>query len=106
VNETSADIVRHNYLESVTYEYNSIIEIAYACDFLVNEAVFPIAGFEVVTAVVTKSSIIWDIRQHSQLKVDRRFGGTFRFHLPSRKQETSSALKMVATYSSETSIDF
>jgi hypothetical protein len=32
-------------------------------------------GFEVLTAVVMKSSTFWDIMSCSQLKVNRRFGG-------------------------------
>jgi hypothetical protein len=35
-------------------------------------------GFEVLTAVVMKSSIVWDVTQFSPLKVNRRFGGTYR----------------------------
>jgi hypothetical protein len=38
-------------------------------------------GFEVLTAVVMKSIIFWDITQCSPLKVNRRFGGTYRLHL-------------------------
>jgi hypothetical protein len=41
------------------------------------------AGFEVLTAVVMKSTIFWDITPYSPLKINRRFGGTssliFRF---------------------------
>jgi hypothetical protein len=33
-------------------------------------------GFEVLTALVTKSAIFWDITPRSPLKVNRRFGGT------------------------------
>jgi hypothetical protein len=33
-------------------------------------------GFEFLAAVVTKSSIVWDITACSQLKVNRRFGRT------------------------------
>jgi hypothetical protein len=33
------------------------------------------AGFEVLTAVVMKSSILWDITPCSPLRVNRRFGG-------------------------------
>jgi hypothetical protein len=40
-----------------------------------------LAGFEVLTAVVTKSTIFWDITPCSPLKVNRRFGGTYRLHL-------------------------
>jgi hypothetical protein len=38
-------------------------------------------GFEVLTAVVMKSSIFWDITPCSLLKVNRSFGGTYRLHL-------------------------
>jgi hypothetical protein len=34
-------------------------------------------GFEVLTAVVTKCSIFWDITPRSRLKVNLRFGGTW-----------------------------
>jgi hypothetical protein len=37
--------------------------------------------YEVLTAVVVKSSIFWDLTSCSPLKVNRRFGGTFRLHL-------------------------
>jgi hypothetical protein len=37
--------------------------------------------FEVLTAVVMKSAIFWDIMPCNPLKVNRRFGGTYRFHL-------------------------
>jgi hypothetical protein len=33
-------------------------------------------GFEVLTAVVTKNSAVWDITPCSPLKVNRRFGRT------------------------------
>jgi hypothetical protein len=36
--------------------------------------------FEILTAVVMKSSIFWDIRPCSPLKIKRRFGGTCRIH--------------------------
>jgi hypothetical protein len=38
-------------------------------------------GLEVLTAVVMKSTIFWDITPRSLLKVNRRFGGTYRLHL-------------------------
>jgi hypothetical protein len=38
-------------------------------------------GFEVLTAVVIKSTIFWDITPCSQLKVNRRLGGKYRLHL-------------------------
>jgi hypothetical protein len=34
------------------------------------------AGFEVLTVVIMKSSIFWDITPYSPLKIDQRFGGT------------------------------
>jgi hypothetical protein len=40
-------------------------------------------GFEVLTAVVMKSSIFWDIRPWSPLKINRRFGGTCRLRVES-----------------------
>jgi hypothetical protein len=36
-------------------------------------------GFEVLTSVVMRSSIFWDITPCGPLKVNRRFGGTPRF---------------------------
>jgi hypothetical protein len=38
-------------------------------------------GFEVLTAVVMKSTIFWDITPCSPLKVTCCFGGTYRLHL-------------------------
>jgi hypothetical protein len=35
-----------------------------------------VVGFDVLTAMVMKSTIFWDIRPCSPLKVKRRFGGT------------------------------
>jgi hypothetical protein len=37
--------------------------------------------FEVLTAVIMKSTIFWDIMPYSPLSVNRRFGGTYRLHL-------------------------
>jgi hypothetical protein len=84
-------------------------------------------GFEVLTAVVVKSTALWDIKQCSPVSVNRRFGGTYRLHLQGRKISESkrkacflacnllprwflaefifSILKMEAIYSSETSVD-
>jgi hypothetical protein len=44
-----------------------------------------LAGFEVLTAVVMKSIIFWDITLCSPLSVDWRFGGTYRLHHQGRK---------------------
>jgi hypothetical protein len=35
-----------------------------------------VVGFEVLTAVVVKSSVFWDITLCSPLQVNQRFGGT------------------------------
>jgi hypothetical protein len=43
-----------------------------------------LVGFEVLTGVVMKSAIFWDITPCSPLKVDQRFGGTYRLHLRGR----------------------
>jgi hypothetical protein len=42
-------------------------------------------GFEILTAVVMKSTIFWDVTPCSPLSVNRRFGGTYRLHLLGRK---------------------
>jgi hypothetical protein len=42
-------------------------------------------GFEVLTAVVMKYSILWDIILCSSLKVSLHFGGTCRLHLQVQK---------------------
>jgi hypothetical protein len=42
------------------------------------------SGFELLTAVVMKSTIFWDITPCSPLSVNRRFGGTYRIHLQGR----------------------
>jgi hypothetical protein len=74
---------------------------------------------------MTKSTIVRDITPCSPLKVNRRFGGTYRLHLQGRKLSQprnqlclphdftlfscsfySSALKMEAMCSSETSVGF
>jgi hypothetical protein len=39
------------------------------------------AGFEVLTAVVRKSTVFWHITPCSPLKVNRRLGGIYRLHL-------------------------
>jgi hypothetical protein len=44
-----------------------------------------IVGIEILTAVVMKSTIFWDITPCSPLEVNRRFGGTYRFHLQGRR---------------------
>jgi hypothetical protein len=43
-------------------------------------------GFVVLTAVIMKSAIFWDITPCSPLKVNRRFRGTCRLHLQGRNR--------------------
>jgi hypothetical protein len=47
-------------------------------------------GFEVLTAVVMKSTIFWDITPCSLLIVNQHFRGTFRLHLQGRKNKLSN----------------
>jgi hypothetical protein len=42
-------------------------------------------GCEVFTAVIMRSTVFWEIAQCSQLKINRRFGGTYPFHIQGRK---------------------
>jgi hypothetical protein len=82
-------------------------------------------GFEVLTVVVVKSTIFWVIALCTPLKVNRRFGGTYRLHLQGGRISQArnhlcfppafilvscfayfSTLKMEATCASETSVDF
>jgi hypothetical protein len=42
-------------------------------------------GFEVLTAVVMKSTVFWDITPCNRLRVIRRFGGTYRLHHQGRR---------------------
>jgi hypothetical protein len=42
-------------------------------------------GFEVLTAMVMKSTIFWDITLCNPLSVNRRFGVTYRLHLQGKK---------------------
>jgi hypothetical protein len=67
-----------------------------------------LVGFEVLTAVVMKSTIFWDITPCSPLSVSRRFGGTLCFPAVFTRVSCPayfSNLKMGAICSSETSVD-
>jgi hypothetical protein len=44
-----------------------------------------LSGYEILTAVVMKGSVLWDITPCTPLKVNRRFEGTCRLHLQGRK---------------------
>jgi hypothetical protein len=79
-------------------------------------------GFEIHTAVAMNSLIFWDIKSCSPFNVNWRFGETYRLYFQGRKISQarnifncftldsslaySSDLKMEATCSSETSVDF
>jgi hypothetical protein len=43
-------------------------------------------GFEILRAVILKSSIFWDIMPCIPLKINRRFGETCRLHLQGRRK--------------------
>jgi hypothetical protein len=72
-------------------------------------------GSDVRTEMVMKSSVSCDIMPCSQMKVNRRFGGTCRLHLQARRISHLLSRWHLArlirpsrepTYSSETSVDF
>jgi hypothetical protein len=42
-------------------------------------------GFEILTAIATKTSILWDVTSCGTVKVNTRFGGTYRLHLQSQR---------------------
>jgi hypothetical protein len=52
--------------------------------FQKNVILIGLVGFEVLTAVVTTSSIFWDITPCSPLQVNLSFGRTYRLHLQAR----------------------
>jgi hypothetical protein len=51
-----------------------------------------LVGFEVLTAVVMKSTIFWNLTPCSPLSVNRLFGETYRLHLQGRKDMFSKKL--------------
>jgi hypothetical protein len=55
-------------------------------------------GFEALTAVVMKGPIFWYITPCSLLKVNRRFGGTCRFHFQGRIRRESSACHLLSRW--------
>jgi hypothetical protein len=48
---------------------------------ILNQTITQNVGFEVLSAVDTKSSVFWDITPYSPLNINRRFVGTCCFHL-------------------------
>jgi hypothetical protein len=54
-------------------------------------------GFEVLTVVVMKGTIFWDIMLCSALKVNRRFGGTYCLDLQGRRISRARNQKQSST---------
>jgi hypothetical protein len=79
-----------------------------------------LVGFEVLTAVIIKSAIFWDITPCRRLKVNVHFEGKYRLHFLGRRITPVlatcftlvtclayySTLKVEVTCFSETSVDF
>jgi hypothetical protein len=57
----------------------------------------PKCGFEILTALVMKSTVFWDKMPCSPLKVNRRFGWTYRLHLQ-EKTNQEIIMKQVARW--------
>jgi hypothetical protein len=54
-------------------------------------------GFDVLTAVLMKNTVFWDIMPCSPLKINGRFGGIYHLHLQgSNKPNKIPASKQVA----------
>jgi hypothetical protein len=71
-------------------------------------------GFEILTAVVMKSIIFWDMTPCSSLSFNQRFGGTYHLHIQGQGNKfcllvfaelIPSTLKMEAVCFSETSVE-
>jgi hypothetical protein len=60
---------------------------------------------EVSTAVTMKNAVFWDVAP-CRSSVNRRFGGTCHLHIQCSSLADFSTLKMEATRSSETSVQF
>jgi hypothetical protein len=69
-NELSGSIKRWEFLE-----WFSSCWFLKKCSAACNKSVF--VEFNVLTAVVMKSTVFWDMTPCSPLKVNRRFGGTY-----------------------------
>jgi hypothetical protein len=54
-------------------------------------------GFEVLSAVVMSAAILWDIAPFSQY-TNRRFGGTYHFHLHGRKSTKQGTSTLECSY--------
>jgi hypothetical protein len=86
-------IVKHSYNKSLL----SVCSLGFRKWLEGWENLMVFMVFEVLTAVVIKDSILWDITPCSPLEVNWRFGGTRRFHLrgwrisQSRKQREAGS---------------
>jgi hypothetical protein len=54
-------------------------------DYMASQTILHYVGFEVITAVVMRSTIFRNITSCSLLKVNRRFGETYRLYLQGRR---------------------
>lgn len=63
-----------------------------------SETIGHVAGFQVLTTVVMRSSLFWGVTQRNPLKVALRFGGTYRLHLQGRRiiRHESSAFHLLS----------
>jgi hypothetical protein len=77
------------------------------------------SGYKVLVSAVMKNLIFWDVTPSTPLKVNQRFGETYRLHLQGRRIKNqdilpapfcflaySSILKMKATFCTEMSVNF
>jgi hypothetical protein len=82
-------IMIQNFMEFywILAYFTNFMDLRQFCECTENTASSspPIVTFEVLTAVVMKSTIFWDITPCSTMSVDRRFGGTYRLHLQGQK---------------------
>jgi hypothetical protein len=59
---------------------------------------FHCLGYEVLTAVVMKSTIFWEVTWCSLLEIIRRFGGTYRLHLQGRVRRIITAWHLLSLW--------
>jgi hypothetical protein len=86
------------YLQSQLIPRSGVLLKAVGCSvsqeihcLIKNPDVYHRVRFEVLTAVVMKSSIFWDITPCSPLNVNRRFGGKYRLLQGRRVIQTNNA---------------
>jgi hypothetical protein len=87
------DVYKYNHAKCISRLRDKdtqilIIEADGACTNYCALRISIVVGFEVITAVVMNISIFWDITPCSPLRVNQRFGGTFRLHLQGSKLAT------------------